>query len=644
MIKQTINRCGVFIVLLCLCMSLAGLTDANAGRTITRLTDNADQSSNPRINESGQMAWLGLFWGAPSELDVTAVFFFDGTAVKKISNDEFQAGHPLINDRGQVVWIDNQGADSLFDVLLYDGQSVVPVTETPKHIGDIDINAKGQIVWVESGDPLHWSEWLSEIHFYDGSDTIILSEDQESASQVAPRINGNGQVVWVDGTGVLFFDGAEIRRIFSENSILNSVSPPRINDRGDIAFVHGGVVHLYRDGELTELAGDYPVGSDLQLNGAGQIAWTAFDGDDIEVFFYDGERTVQLTRNYTDEAPPRLNDNGELVWEGMKGGYQPSAFSPDSHLSREIFLYDGKGVVQVTRNGVLDTTPDLNNRGDIVWSGGKEGGGAGYEIYLAVKNQAEEAGYLSLLQWPVRGGDTYYCLDILDDAGEVIRRAVACGEGLHEYESAQLDLPAGTYGWRVWSPSGYGGIGFEGRFAVACYGPEVPYGSNHGNISWANRGADTFYCVDILDSDGNMLRRAVACGEGLHRYRPFHLNLPAGTYRWKVWSPSGYGGEGYEGEFSAARESSYPYHFSSYREIGWERRGADAYYCVDILDADGNMVRQAAACGEGLFDYTPFKLNLPRGNYRWKVWSPSGYGGEGFEGEFSVECESIISR
>lgn len=68
-------------------------------------------------------------------------------------------------------------------------------------------------------------------------------------------------------------------------------------------------------------------------------------------------------------------------------------------------------------------------------------------------------------------------------------------------------------------------------------------------IEWGSRGEDTFYCLDILDGDRQMLLKAVVCGADLHEYAPQALNLPAGGYYWKIWSPGGYGGAGFEGRF-----------------------------------------------------------------------------------------------
>jgi len=57
-------------------------------------------------------------------------------------------------------------------------------------------------------------------------------------------------------------------------------------------------------------------------------------------------------------------------------------------------------------------------------------------------------------------------------------------------------------------------------------------------------------------------------------------------------------------------------------------------------------VHQALECGENFHSWSPKeflnKLGIPDGTlpgfkFNWRVWSPAGYGGEGFEGQ--VTCE-----
>ena len=237
------------------------------------------------------------------------------------------------------------------------------------------------------------------------------------------------------------------------------------------------------------------------------------------------------------------------------------------------------------------------------------------------------------IQWGCRGNDIYYSFDLFYANGTLLTPALVTGNNLHNVFPKTLNLLPGIYSWKVWSESAVDyhdtQEGFEGSFTVL----EKPYLSTYELIQWGTRGSDSFYCIDIFDEHWNMLHQAVVCGEGLHSYSPQHLGLSSGTYYWKVWSPSGYGEDGFWGKFSVEGCAGLPY-YSTYEKIQWGCRGDDSFYCVDIFDEHWNMLHQAVVCGEGLHSYSPEHLGLSSGIHYWKVWSPSGYGENGFWGKF----------
>ena len=242
------------------------------------------------------------------------------------------------------------------------------------------------------------------------------------------------------------------------------------------------------------------------------------------------------------------------------------------------------------------------------------------------------------IQWGCMGNDFFYCIDIFDNNWNMLYQAVSCNNGLHGYVPQNLNLSPGSYKWKVWSQSGYGEDGFWGQFSVGGSCTALDYKSSYEKIQWGCRNDDSFYCIDIFDSNWNMLYQAAYCGDGLHSYFPNTLNLSPGNYNWKVWSKSGYGGNGFEGQFSVGGSCIALDYKSSYEKIQWGCRSDDSFYCIDIFDNNFRMLYQAASCGEGLHSYSPQSLNLSSGNYNWKVWSKSGYGENGFSGYFSVSA------
>jgi hypothetical protein len=90
------------------------------------------------------------------------------------------------------------------------------------------------------------------------------------------------------------------------------------------------------------------------------VVWDGFDGTGFEIFLYNGTGTIQLSKNSTYNRNPQINANGDVVWVGYD--------STDS----EIFLYDGTGTTQLTNNSGEDWGAQINANGYVVWSGDYE--------------------------------------------------------------------------------------------------------------------------------------------------------------------------------------------------------------------------------------------------------------------------------
>jgi len=154
------------------------------------------------------------------------------------------------------------------------------------------------------------------------------------------------------------------------------------------------------------------------------------------------------------------------------------------------------------------------------------------------------------IAWQQRGNDSQYCLDLTDENWQVYPgfAPLLCGDNLHDFSPQAYvnevtqgqDLPDGfVFKWRIWSASGYGGEGFEGKVVVGQTGCQgLPYQSSIDGVQWGCRAQDQYYCIDVADSQGNSIAAPAACGEGLHEFKPSSLNLAAGSYQWQVWSPS----------------------------------------------------------------------------------------------------------
>ncbi|MDM8547867.1 hypothetical protein QUF61_15370 [Candidatus Venteria ishoeyi] len=278
------------------------------------------------------------------------------------------------------------------------------------------------------------------------------------------------------------------------------------------------------------------------------------------------------------------------------------------------------------------------------------------------------------LQWGCRKTDASYCLDILDEEGKELYNPYVCNTGLHSINPQQLSLLPGQYQWRVWSNSAEGfpeniEEEFKGVFNV------YEYTSTINNIEWRFGTEINEYCVDIF-YNGSMLneisnktgeeyehskkcnikpykfstaeyamKRFKLSEEGLKNLKKQYSDF---IVTWKIWSKNidgteNYGGTGFEGAFKLGGDCvSVALKSPSAETLEWGCRSNHTYYCIDIIAAENtdNPSYAPVECGEGLHATDYSRLDLPAGDYTWKVWSgndtDSAYGGPGFEGALNI--------
>ena len=63
-----------------------------------------------------------------------------------------------------------------------------------------------------------------------------------------------------------------------------------------------------------------------------------------------------------------LNNNGEVVWRNSS--YPWNFFPGTGRNDDEILYYDGTTITQLTDNDHNDGSPQINDSGEVVWSGG----------------------------------------------------------------------------------------------------------------------------------------------------------------------------------------------------------------------------------------------------------------------------------
>ena len=107
------------------------------------------------------------------------------------------------------------------------------------------------------------------------------------------------------------------------------------------------------------------------------VVWTGYDGNNSEIFFYDGIKTVQLTDNETQDYSPQISGNN-IVWQG--NGSKIFLYDSTNWQGNgsEIFFYDGTNIIQLTNNNFYDENPQISGN-NVVWQGYE---GNDYEIFF----------------------------------------------------------------------------------------------------------------------------------------------------------------------------------------------------------------------------------------------------------------------
>ena len=91
------------------------------------------------------------------------------------------------------------------------------------------------------------------------------------------------------------------------------------------------------------------------VNHAGQVVWQGWDGDDFEIYLFENDQVTQLTADTEDDIDPRIH-GGIVVWQRSRG------------QEGEILIYEQGLVTHLTQNSTEDRSPRID-QGRVVWEG-----------------------------------------------------------------------------------------------------------------------------------------------------------------------------------------------------------------------------------------------------------------------------------
>ncbi len=103
------------------------LYDIASDTTLQITDDNFWVPTDLSLNDSGQLAWVGMAYDISTDDEV---FVWDGSAVLQLTDDDGNALHTSINDLGQVVWENADTTNDDWEIWLATPTTAVPVPES----------------------------------------------------------------------------------------------------------------------------------------------------------------------------------------------------------------------------------------------------------------------------------------------------------------------------------------------------------------------------------------------------------------------------------------------------------------------------------------------------------------------------------
>ncbi len=211
---------------------------------------------------------------------------------------------------------------------------------------------------------------VGQVNLPEGFEIVEFAVNDKKTD--APAINNCGEIVYVkdrfEDSRVYLYDNGKITRVTDDDGG-RLVFGTDINDDGTIVWMRGFFnqhdtfrIVMLRNGErITIGKGDTP-----SINSSGRMSWDRFRrlscNVERDIIYFDGKRTVRITRDRFNNQSSRINDHDWIAW-----GRSDSCVSP---WVGEIPLYrDGREIV-LPSGARQSQVPTINNSGKVAWLAG----------------------------------------------------------------------------------------------------------------------------------------------------------------------------------------------------------------------------------------------------------------------------------
>ncbi|MBW2663844.1 MAG: hypothetical protein JRD93_18160 [Deltaproteobacteria bacterium] len=352
--------------------------------TIIQLTDNDRSDYGPQINDNNQVAWFGgdIFGAGGTDNEV---FFYDGLTTYQITDNNLSDDDVWINNTGHILWSQSELDGTNEELFLFDGTDITQLTNSETDFKRaVDFNNNDFVVW-EEYIKMDVNAVFAGSFLYDGSNItkFVANLDKYPNAYITlrnPKINNQGQVVLQGGihlgffnaSAIFLYDGSTLNKVISLTTSPFFNNNPQINDNGYVVWDRSDgtdiEIFLYDGSTITQLTNNDYDDREPQINNNGHVVWHSSEG----IFLYDGSTTTKLSDSWSISGYYKINDNGYVAWAESDGN------------DWEIFLYDGLEIIQITNNDYGELGPQLNNNNYIVWVRQFLGGQTNFEIFLAI--------------------------------------------------------------------------------------------------------------------------------------------------------------------------------------------------------------------------------------------------------------------
>lgn len=345
--------------------------------TITQLTNNSTEDTNPAISGKN-VAWQG--WDG-HDYDI---FLFDGQTTKQLTDNSYDdvLGTPhyarQVNSNGAVVWSGRTGGTSSdSEIFRYDGSAVSQLTNNAYYDAYPQINNSGQVVWVgyDASNPNR--------HIYSYDETGVHNVSADSSLWVAEEFetNAHGDIAWsgaaLDGTRGIFLkeglDTTVLPLTLQQHGLLQGL---HLNDSAKMVWATGPSqsplgreIFLYDHGTISQLTHNSYEDSQPAMNRDGQVVWANFQ--DHTILSYDGSTITPVADFTGGNGQPKISDNGFVAWQGN---------DLSNPTDNKIWVYDGLTSTMLQSGATNDRYHQINANGDVVWQAYD---GHDFEIYMA---------------------------------------------------------------------------------------------------------------------------------------------------------------------------------------------------------------------------------------------------------------------